>query len=315
MTIAFPVLPEGSTVTVGSFDGVHLGHRAVLEEVARRAKAAGRSSVLVTFDPHPLAVVRPAVAPPLLTTRAERLEALVQTPIDYVLVLRFDAALAAYTPEQFVHEILVQRCGMKELVIGHDHGFGRNRSGSVDTLRALGGIYGFMVDVVDVVGADEQQVSSTRIRRAVAGGDLRTAAVLLGRPYSISGTVVRGDGRGRTMGVRTINLELPADKLLPPDGVYAVRVEWPGGVAGGMMNQGARPTFGDDRRLLEAHLFDLDVDLYGAQVRLEWVEWLRGTVAFASAEALVAQLVQDRQAAEAALRIRAQEERAATPAT
>jgi len=204
---------------------------------------------------------------------------------------------------------------MKELVIGHDHGFGRNRSGSVDTLRALGGIYGFMVDVVDVVGADEQQVSSTRIRRAVAGGDLRTAAVLLGRPYSISGAVVRGDGRGRTMGVRTINLELPPDKLLPPDGVYAVRVEWPGGVAGGMMNQGARPTFGDDRRLLEAHLFDLDVDLYGAQVRLEWVEWLRSTVAFASAEALVAQLVQDRQAAEAALRIRAQEERAATPAT
>jgi riboflavin kinase/FMN adenylyltransferase len=307
--------PNGSTVTVGSFDGVHLGHRAVLDAVARRARASGRVSVLVTFDPHPLAVVRPDRAPPLLTTHVERLEALVQMPVDYVLVLRFDRALASYSPERFVREILVARCGMRELVIGHDHGFGRARSGSVETLRQLGETDGFVVDVVDAVGAAEQEVSSTEIRRAIAAGDLAGAAVLLGRPYTLSGPVVRGDGRGRALGVRTINVELPTGKLLPPDGVYAVRVEWPGGVAGGMMNQGGRPTFGDDRRLLEAHLFDLDVDLYGAQVRLEWVQWLRGTQTFASADALVAQLAQDRRDAEAALLVRAREERAATPAT
>ena len=313
MTMVFPVQPNGSTVTVGSFDGVHLGHRAVLDEVARRAEAAGRASVLVTFDPHPLAVINPSAAPPLLTTHAERVAALAETPIDYVLVLCFDAELAALSPERFVREILVARCGMRELVIGHDHGFGRNRSGSVETLRALGAVDGFAVDVVEVIGTAEQQVNSSRIRRAIAGGDLQLARTLMGRPYTLSGPVVRGDARGRTLGVRTLNLALPEGKLLPPDGVYAVRVEWPGGVAGGMLNQGARPTFGDGRRLLEAHLFDLDVDLYGVQVRLEWVEWLRGTQAFASADALVAQLEQDRHAAQAALAVRVRKNRASEP--
>lgn len=301
MNRALPVGPAGSTVTVGSFDGVHVGHRAVLEEVTRRAEAAGRASVLVTFDSHPLETVNPSAAPPLLTTHDERLEVLALTPVDYVLVLAFDRALAALPPERFVREILVPRCRMRELVIGYDHGFGKNRSGTVETLRALGAADGFAVDVVDAVDAVAQHVSSSRIRRAIAGGDLDVAKALLGRPYTLSGTVLPGDGRGRTLGVRTINLAVPPRKLLPPDGVYAVRVEWPGGSAGGMLNQGGRPTFGDDRRLLEAHLFDVDADLYGAPVRLEWVQWLRETRSFASAEALVAQLAQDRQAALAAL--------------
>lgn len=301
MNRALPVGPEGSTVTVGSFDGVHAGHRAVLEEVTRRAAAAGRASVLVTFDSHPLETVNPSAAPPLLTTHDERLEVLALTPVDYVLVLAFDRALAALPPERFVREILVPRCRMRELVIGYDHGFGRNRSGTVETLRALGATDGFAVDVVEAVDAEAQHVSSSRIRRAIAGGDLHAARLMLGRPYTLSGTVLPGDGRGRALGVRTINLAVPPRKLLPPDGVYAVRVEWPGGQAGGMLNQGGRPTFGDDRRLLEAHLFDVDADLYGAPVRLEWVQWLRETRTFASAEALVAQLAQDRRAAIAAL--------------
>ena len=290
-----PPLPRGSTVTVGSFDGVHLGHQAVLREIARRAAAAGRASVLVTFEPHPLEVVNPQAAPPLLTTGPERREILAQTPLDYVLFLRFDRRLAEYTPEEFVRRVLITRCDMRELVIGHDHGFGRGRSGDVETLRRLGAQDGFEVDVVEVVDVGDQHVSSSRIRRAVAGGDLATAARMLGRPYSVSGLVGQGERRGRLLGVPTINLaDVPPQKLLPPDGVYAVRVEWRGGRAGGMMNQGPRPTFQDGRRVLEAHLFGFEGDLYGEWVRIEWVERLRDVRRFASAEQLQEQLNRDR---------------------
>jgi riboflavin kinase/FMN adenylyltransferase len=295
-------LPKGSTVTVGSFDGVHRGHQAVLEEIHRRARSAGRASVLVTFDPHPLEVVNPEAAPPLLTTGAERLEVLVQSPLDYVLLLRFDRYLAGLTPEEFVRQVLLDRCDVRELVIGHDHGFGRGRSGDVETLRRLGASHGFAVDVVDPVDHAGQHVSSSRIRRAVTGGDLSTAATMLGRPYSVIGRVGQGERRGRQIGVPTINLsELPHRKLLPPDGVYAVRVEWRGGRAGGMMNQGPRPTFQDGRRVLEAHIFGFDGDLYGEWVRIEWVERLRDTQRFESLEQLQKQLQRDRTLALAAL--------------
>ena len=290
-----PRLPNGTTVTVGSFDGVHLGHQAVLQEIDRRARAAGRSSVLVTFDPHPLEVVNPGAAPPLLTTGPERLEILAQSPLDYVLLLRFDRHLAGLTPEGFVREILLERCAVRELVIGHDHGFGRGRSGDVETLRRLGAAEGFQVDVVDPVDFGGQHVSSSRIRRAVAGGDLVTARAMLGRPYSVVGRVGQGERRGRLLGVPTINLsELSPRKLLPPDGVYAVAVEWREGRVGGMMNQGPRPTFEDGRRILEAHLFDFDDDLYGEWVRIEWVERLRDVERFDSVEHLKEQLQHDR---------------------
>ena len=297
-----PPLPRGSTVTVGSFDGVHLGHHAVLREIARRAADAGRASVLVTFEPHPLEVVNPQAAPPLLTTGPERREFLALTPLDYVLFLRFDRRLADYTPEDFVRRVLIGRCDMRELVIGHDHGFGRGRSGDVETLRRLGVEDGFAVDVVAAVDVGEQHVSSSRIRRAVAGGDLETAARMLGRPYSVSGIVGPGERRGRQLGVPTINLtDVPPQKLLPPDGVYAVRVEWRGGRAGGMMNQGPRPTFQDGRRVLEAHLFGFAGDLYGEWVRIEWVQRLRDVRPFASVEQLREQLERDRSRALAVL--------------
>jgi len=290
--------PEGTVVTVGTFDGVHLGHMAVLREIAARAEAAGRKSVLVTFEPHPLEVVNPQAAPPLLTTGPERREVLAGTGLDYVVFLRFDRRLADFTPERFVREVLIGRCGMRELVIGHDHGFGRGRSGDVETLRRLGQSDGFAVDVVGAVELGGHAVSSTAIRRAVAGGDLRSAARLLGRPYTLSGRVVRGEGRGRTLGVPTINVgEVPERKLLPPDGVYAARVEWAGGIAGGMLNQGARPTFGESRRGVEVHLFGVDADLYGQWVRVEWVERLRDVKRFGSVEQLQEQLKRDRAAA------------------
>ena len=301
-TAALPHLPNGSTVTVGSFDGVHLGHQAVLREIDRRARAADRASVLVTFDPHPLEVVNPGAAPPLLTTGPERLEILVLSPLDYVLLVRFDRHLAGLTPEEFVREVLLERCALRELVIGHDHGFGRGRSGDVDTLRRLGTSHGFEVDVVPPVDFGGQHVSSSRIRRAVAGGDLTTAGAMLGRRYGVVGRVGEGERRGRLLGVPTINLsELSPRKLLPPDGVYAVRVEWRGGSAGGMMNQGPRPTFQDGRRILEAHIFDFEGDLYGEWVRIEWIERLRDIQRFGSVDQLTRQLEQDRARAVAAL--------------
>jgi riboflavin kinase / FMN adenylyltransferase len=299
---SLPDLPNGSTVTVGSFDGVHLGHQAVLREIDRRARGAGRASVLVTFDPHPLEVVNPGAAPPLLTTGPERLEILALSPLDYVLLVRFDRHLAGLTPEEFVGGVLLERCALRELVIGHDHGFGRGRSGDVETLRRLGASLGFDVDVVPPVDFGGQHVSSSRIRRAVAGGDLRTAGAMLGRRYGVVGRVGEGERRGRLLGVPTINLsELSPRKLLPPDGVYAVRVEWRGGSAGGMMNQGPRPTFQDGRRLLEAHIFDFDGDLYGEWVRVEWIERLRDIQRFGSLEQLKQQLERDRASAVAAL--------------
>ncbi len=294
----FPEHPEGTVVTVGTFDGVHLGHMAVLREIAQRAKAQGRKSVLVTFEPHPLVVVNPQAAPPELTSGPERREVLALTDLDYVVFLKFDRRLKEYSPERFVREVLVGRCGMRELVIGHDHGFGKGRSGDVETLRRLGATDGFAVDVVRAVEHAGHAVSSTAIRRAVAGGDLKAAARLLGRPYTLSGRVVQGAGRGRTIGIPTINVaDFPDRKLLPPDGVYAARVEWAGGRAGGMLNQGGKPTFGDTRRTLEVHLFGIDEDLYGQWVRVEWVERLRDVERFGSVGELTAQLQRDRAAA------------------
>lgn len=302
MKLDFPVGEAGSVVTVGTFDGIHRGHQAVLDEIARRAAAAGRSSVLVTFDPHPLAVVRPEAAPALLTTWDERCEVLAATALDYALVLRFDQAVRAMSPEQFVADVLLARCGMRDLVIGYDHAFGRGRSGDVDTLRELGSRHGFSVDVVGEVDVAGGPVSSTRIRAAVAAGDLALASELLGRRYSVSGTVGHGAKRGRTIGVPTINLAgLSPRKLLPPDGVYAVWVEWAGGRAGGMLNQGGRPTFGEAARSIEAHLFGVDADLYGARVRIEWVARLREIQRFDSPDRLREQLARDRDNAEAAL--------------
>jgi riboflavin kinase/FMN adenylyltransferase len=297
-----PRLPGGTTVTVGTFDGVHLGHQAVLREIAERARAGGRKSVLVTFEPHPLEVVNPQFAPPLLTTGPERREALAQTDLDYVVFLRFDRELAGFSPERFVREVLIDRCGMRELVIGHDHGFGRGRSGNAETLRQLGASDGFEVDVVGEVLTDGLPISSTHIRRAVAGGDLTTAARQLGRRYSVSGRVVRGAGRGRTIGVPTINLgEISSRKLLPPDGVYAARVEWRRGQAGGMLNQGGKPTFGDQTRSIEVHLLEFAGDLYGEWVKVEWVERLREVQRFPGPAELKAQLERDRQRAEQVL--------------
>ena len=292
---------SGSVVTVGTFDGVHLGHWAILREIALRAKRDHRRSVLVTFDPHPLEIVNPQAAPRLLTVGDERLEILAQGELDLVVFLPFTKQLSQYSPEAFVR-LLIDRFQMVELVIGHDHGFGRARSGDETILRELGERLGFVVDLVGAVAVGNRTVSSTLVRRAVAGGDLKTAEQLLGRPYSITAPVIRGAARGRKLGYRTINLEITNPrKLLPPDGVYAVRAEWRNGAADGMMHQGPRPTFGERDRTLEIHLFDVDVELYDVPVKVSWLSRLRDVMSFPDTRALEAQLERDLKAAKSAL--------------
>lgn len=294
----------GTVATVGTFDGVHLGHQDVLRRLAARAGELGLRSVLVTFAGHPLELLRPEAAPLQLTPGREKLEAIAGTGIDYVAVLPFTPALAALDADAFVDRVLLDRLRMRALFVGHDHGFGRNRSGDAATLQALGAARGFAVDVIaPVTVADGRTASSTAVRQAVTAGDLDAAAAVLGRPYSAMGHVVRGDARGRLLGYPTLNVALPEPrKLLPPEGVYAVRVQTPSGAFGGMLNLGGRPTFGDDRLSLEAHLFDAEGDSYGSAVRVDFVRRLRDVQRFDSVDALVAQLRRDAEAARAALR-------------
>ncbi|PYP97269.1 MAG: hypothetical protein DMD38_06245 [Gemmatimonadetes bacterium] len=298
---------SGAVLTLGTFDGMHRGHQAVLAEVTRRARAGSLTSVLVTFDPHPLAVVNPAAAPKLLTLPAEKEDLVTAQGIERFVVMPFTPVVAQLDAEAFVRR-LCDEYAMRELVMGYDHGFGRGRAGDVELVQRLARTRDFAVAVVDAVRDNGQPISSTVIRTAIAHGDLESAARWLGRPYGIRGRVVRGAGRGRTIGIPTINLEPPdARKLLPPDGVYAVQVKLQGrgtgdgALFGGMMNQGPRPTFGEETRTLEVHLFDFDGEVYGETVNVAWVRRLRAVQAFASRDALVAQLERDRQAARATL--------------
>lgn len=300
-----PGIPQdgrGTVVTVGTFDGVHRGHWAVLQEIRLRAKETGRRSVLVTFHPHPLMIVRPDEAPPLLTTPAEKKEILAETGLDYAVFLSFNHILAEYSPQRFVEEILIGRLGVQELVIGYDHGFGKGRSGDVLTLRDIGRDLRFSVDVVSPIRTGEEAVSSTRIRRALLNGDVESARRGLGRPYCVRGMVVRGEGRGQSLGFPTANLWVPANgKLIPPPGVYAVRAGLKRGVFGGAIHIGPRPTFRGSPPTIELHLMDFDGDLYGEQIRVEFIRFLREVQPFASASALVDQLKRDVSAAREAL--------------
>jgi riboflavin kinase/FMN adenylyltransferase len=298
----FSDLSAGSVLTLGTFDGVHIGHRQILDDLNACALRTGLPGVVVTFTPHPLAIVNPAAAPRLLTPGVERLCELVSAMAPrHAVVIPFSSALAASSPEEFVR-LLVDRYTMRELVVGYDHGLGRGRQGDVSVLRALGRKIGFEVHVVPAKNdAQGTAISSTAIRRAVAYGELDAASAMLGRRYSLQGVVVPGSSRGRGIGVPTINLELPKERLLPPDGVYAVRVNAAKGSFGGMMNLGGRPTFGEAERIPEIHLFDATGDWYGNVVSAEFVVRLRDTVRFAGVQELTEQLSRDAKWARLAL--------------
>ena len=291
----FPQLAFGSVTTVGTFDGVHLGHRDILRRLHERSNALDLPAVVITFRPHPLEVVNPAAAPMLLTPESEQLDALADSGPLSVVVLPFTPDLARYSADAFVSELLVERYHVRELVIGYDHGIGRGRQGDADLLRAMGERCGFGVDVMpptlDAAGAP---ISSSAIRTSVAHGDLERARRSLGRAYGFRGVVVPGAQRGRDLGYPTLNITLvSARKLLPPEGVYAVRAQTARGSFGGMMNLGPRPTFGEFDRTLEVHLFDASGDWYGEAVSVELIRRLRNTTRFTSVQALVAQLGAD----------------------
>lgn len=302
-SLGFPQLADGAVITVGTFDGVHLGHRDILRRLSERAAHAGLPGLLVTFRPHPLEVVNRSAAPMLLTPDAEQFDALADSGPLLVSVLPFTTALAGYSAEEFVVEILVRRYRMRELVIGYDHGLGRGRQGDATILAAIGARRGFHVDIVPpTLDASGAPISSSSIRTSVAHGDLERARRVLGKPYGFRGKVVPGEQRGRSLGYPTLNIEISSPrKLLPPVGVYAVRAQTARGSFGGMMNLGPRPTFGDSTLTLEVHLFDVSGDWYNEAVSIELVSRLRDTVKFESLDALVAQLGRDAAAARLAL--------------
>jgi riboflavin kinase / FMN adenylyltransferase len=304
---ACPVLGDGSAVTIGAYDGVHLGHRAVIEEVKRRAAGLGCPVAVVTFDRHPASVVRPESAPRLLTDLDQKLELLDAAGVEYTLVIHFDEERSHELAEDFVQEVLAGCLQARLVVVGEDFHFGRKRGGNVELLRRMGPDLGFDVEglaLVHVPGL-EGPVSSTVIRAELLQGDVVAAARLLGRPHEVRGVVDTGDGRGgQVLGFPTANVTVPGDILLPADGIYAGWYERPdGSTHAAALSLGRRPTFYPEGgpRLLEAYLLDFDGDLYGEHARVRFVSRLRGEERFESTEALVAQMNRDVEAARVAL--------------
>lgn len=299
---AVPADPPPRVIAIGNFDGVHLGHQAVLADAARDARARGLEAAVLTFAPHPLAVLGRPV-PPVLTALGRKLELIRRTsPAIVPIVERFDLAFAAQTPAAFARDVLV-RLGARVVIVGHNFRFGHRRAGDFDELSRLGVELGFETRSHALIGDDAGPWSSTRIREAVGRGDLDSALRMLGRPHMIAGVVVEGDRRGRTIGFPTCNLD-GVEEALPPFGVYAVLVDrerGPSGaaaLAGGVCNIGVRPTVkAEARPSVEAHLFDVDEDLYGARLRLHLVARLRPEQRFAGLDALKAQIARDAAAA------------------
>ena len=301
---ACPRPSRGTVVTIGAYDGVHVGHRALIAEVRQRADRLGCQTAVVTFDRHPAMVVRPESAPQLLTDLDQKLELLAETGIDYTLVVPFDEARSHESAEDFVHEVLVGCLNAKAVVVGHDFHFGHDRRGNVALLTQMGGELGFDVLGLRLVGDEAAAYSSTRIRGLLQKGDVTTAAQLLGRPHEVRGTVARGDARGHELGFPTANVEVPAEILLPADGIYAGWYRRPDGATHmAAISLGRRPTFYEhaESSLLEAYLLDFEGDLYGEQAAVRFVTRLRGEERFESAEALVRQIDADVAAARSAL--------------
>ena len=297
-----------SVVTIGAYDGVHRGHQAVIGQVRKEAQQLSCQSVVVTFDKHPASVVRPESAPKLLTDLDQKLELLQQTGIDATLIVEFNRERSTEDPALFVKRVLVDTLRARAVVVGEDFHFGFNRGGNVAMLRELGKQFDFQVEPVKLIARPdgvEEPVSSTSIRRALAGGQVEIATNLLGRAYEVRGVVVNGDKRGRIIGFPTANVEVPNAMCLPADGVYAGKFKCDdGSMHACAINLGRRPTFFEhaDHSLLEAHLLDFDGDLYGQKVSVTFEHFLRSERKFDGLEAIKTQLQLDVAAARLALR-------------
>ncbi|NDY42017.1 bifunctional riboflavin kinase/FAD synthetase [Dissulfurirhabdus thermomarina] len=285
-------------LTIGNFDGVHLGHRALFDKVVQLARAGGGEAVAMTFEPHPLRVLRPDSPPKLISTLEQKIELIERAGMDALVCLRFTRELAATTADRFVDLVLVEHLGIRDLVIGYDYALGRGREGDRDFLRRKGEALGFAVHVVPPVVVDGMTVSSTLVRRLVAEGEMRKVRRLLGRYYQIRGTVQRGRQRGGPeVGFPTANLTISEEDLCPKKGVYVVQVLHETACYGGVLNIGFNPTFGDGRLSAEVHIFDFDRDIYGHPIKVNLIQRLRDERRFPGPEALAAQIRQDIEAA------------------
>lgn len=298
------VRDDNTVVTVGTFDGVHEGHRALMETVVGRARLLNARSVVVTFDPHPRTIINPKNTVKMLTSLQERADILETLGVDILCVIPFTRDFSLLSSEAYVRNIIHECIGIKEFVIGYDHHFGKDRSGTIETLETLAPELGFDVHVVSKREMGEVTISSTKIRKALQDdGDVQTAASLLGRPYILNGLVIHGDERGRTMGFPTANLrqEHP-DKIIPRNGIYAVTVRVDGDWYTGMMNIGVRPTFSGEDVRLEVHIFGFDKLIYGKKIQVHFIDRIRDEKKFAGAEALIAQLEEDKRSSFEVLR-------------
>ena len=284
---------ERPVLTLGSFDGVHLGHQAIIKRLLEKSKEKKRKGVVVTYEPHPQSVVAPHDAPNLLTTLEEKLALLEELGVEETLVMNFDHRLSEYSAEEFVEKILLGKLNIGDLVVGYDHAFGKNRAGKIELLKEEASVYNFDLEVIPALYVEGIRVSSTRIRKKLEAGEFAKAIAMLGHSYHLSGTVIRGKGRGKGVGYPTLNLEIPSGKLLPQDGVYSVRVQLEGKTYVGMMYVGPNPTFGDYTRSVEVHVFGLEKEVGDIKVKLLVESWVREPKKFADSQHLKDQLKSD----------------------
>ncbi len=288
-------------VTIGNFDGVHLGHQKLFNEVLHRARASSGTSIAITFNPHPLAVLRPEGIQ-LISTIEQKQELIEQAGIDVLLIIPFSKKFAAMTADYFVDKILLGCLGIKYLVVGYDYAFGKGRAGDIEFLREQGESRGFPVTVVDAYYDEGQPVSSTRIRKLVKNGKMVDAARLMGRNYQIRGEVQHGEKRGGSkIGFPTANLKLVEEDLIPKFGVYVAQIICDGVRYDGVLNIGRNPTFPEKRLVAETHIFDFNKDIYGKPIKVNLLKFLREEITFPSLEALVAQITADVKLARAIL--------------
>lgn len=285
-------------VTLGNFDGVHLGHRALFRRLASKARELQCQSAVYTFNPHPLKLLLPEKAPLLLNTLVEKRRLIEASHVDLLIEASFTKELAAFSPEQFVDEVLVDKLRIRALVIGYDYAFGKNRRGDAEFLHEYCATKGITVDILKPVGADGQPYSSTRIRKMLSAGEVAEVVSLLGRHYNLEGEVVPGEQRGRKIGFPTANLVTDKEQL-PAPGVYAIKVRYNLQEYSGVVNLGKRPTFDSGKSTIEVHLLDFSGELYGQKLRIYFVERLRGEQKFSGpqelSEAITADVIQARQ--------------------
>ena len=295
---------QPTVLTIGTFDGVHLGHQKIVERVVTTARQEGLLATVSTFFPHPRMVVQHDKGLKLIHTLEEKKQLLQQLGVDLLVVQPFNEAFAQLTAEEFVSTILVQRLNVKKVIIGYDHRFGRNRTANIDDMRLFGKKYGFAVEEISVQEVDEVSVSSTKIREALNKGDVTTAEHYLGTPYSLTGRVVHGLKLGRTLGYPTANIQVTEDyKLIPKDGVYAVYSYIDGRKVYGMMSIGKNPTIEGKGASIEVYFFDFNGDLYDQKLTIEFVQYLREEQKFATIDLLKKQLQDDETAARKAIAV------------